>query len=162
MLTKLLDSQAPPQAETCRRDGCPSGLRASALIGLGFLLVLTLQPQPLHAQDTERVAVSLASQPSMDPCPDRGEVQGLDPQGDGFLAVRTGPSTEREQVDELHNGDVVMLCDYQNGWHRVVYPGEGQEAAACLRSSDQMPEPGSVTGPCRSGWVHGNWVRWLW
>jgi hypothetical protein len=92
------------------------------LIGLGFLLVLTLQPQPLHAQDTERVAVSLASQPSMDP----------------------------------------WLCDYQNGWHRVVYPGEGQEAAACLRSSDQMPEPGSVTGPCRSGWVHGNWVRWLW
>ena len=84
----------------------------------------------------------------------------MNPQGDGFLAVRTGPSTEREQVDELHNGDVVMLCDYQNGWHRVVYPGQGQEATECYSASERRPDP--FTGPCKSGWVHGNWVRWIW
>lgn len=162
MATKSLGSRARPRAGTRRRNGLPSRLTVSALVGLGLLLGLSLQPQPVDAQDTQRAEVALNVQSSMDPCPDRGEVQGLDPQGDGFLAVRTGPSTEREQVDELHNGDVVMLCDYQNGWHRVVYPGEGQEAAACLRRSRQLPEPGSVTGPCRSGWVHGNWVRWIW
>jgi hypothetical protein len=97
----------------------------------------------------------------MDPCPAWGEIEGLDPQGDGFLAVRTGPSTRYEQVDELHNRDVVILCDYQNGWHGVVYPGDGQDSEECKATSESMSKPQPYRGPCKSGWVHGNWVRWI-
>ena len=162
MPTKSPCSRAHPRAGTRRRNGNPSGIRVSALVGLGVLAVLSLQSEHAHAQNTDRVNVSYVAQPSLDACPDRGEIEGLDPQGDGFLAVRTGPNAEYEQIDELHNGDVVMLCDYRNGWHRVAYAGESQAAAECSTSSEQMADSKPYAGQCKSGWVHGNWVRWIW
>ena len=161
MSTEFLESQARPRATTARRKPHLGGVRAPALVGLGVLLMLSLQPQRAHAQGTDVVNVSRSSQASIAPCPSWGEIHGLDPQGDGFLAVRTGPGTNNEQVDELHEGDVVILCDYRNGWHRVVYPGEGQEARECSTNPEAMPNSEPYRGPCKSGWVHGNWVRWI-
>jgi hypothetical protein len=125
-------------------------------------MLLALPLQNAHAQQLDRVAVSDVGQPTTPACPDRGEIHGLDPEGDGFLAVRTGPGTDHEQVDALHNGDVVSLCDYRNGWHRVVYSARASDVAECSIKSDQMQARESMAEPCRSGWVHGNWVRWIW
>lgn len=42
--------------------------------------------------------------------PDTGcLVKGLDPNGDGFLAVRTGPGTGYPQISSLFNGDAAFL-----------------------------------------------------
>ena len=62
-------------------------------------------------------------------------VTGLDPNGDGFLAVRTGPGTQYRKIDELHNGADVRPCDSRGNWSGVYY--------------------GS---PRRKGWVHMNWL----
>ncbi|MGR3757269.1 MAG: SH3 domain-containing protein [Tranquillimonas sp.] len=62
-------------------------------------------------------------------------VTGLDPNGDGFLAVRTGPGTQYAKIDELHNGDRVRPCARHGNWWGVYY-GE----------------------PRQKGWVHGNWL----
>lgn len=63
-------------------------------------------------------------------------VAGLDPQGDGFLAVRSGPGTEYRKIDELHNGDIVSTCDARGPWIAIIY------------------------GPSkRKGWVHGRWLK---
>ncbi|MHA3977832.1 SH3 domain-containing protein [Halovulum sp. GXIMD14794] len=62
-------------------------------------------------------------------------VSGLDPNGDGFLSVRSGPGTEFRKMDELHNGDVVATCQKSGPWHGVLYDGRN-----------------------RRGWVHGNWL----
>ncbi len=62
-------------------------------------------------------------------------VAGLDPNGDGFLAVRTGPGTGYRKIDELHNGDMVRTCASNGPWVGVYY---GQ--------------------PRRKGWVHGKWL----
>lgn len=62
-------------------------------------------------------------------------VAGLNPNGDGFLAVRTGPGTNYRQIDQLHNGDMVRTCATNGPWIGVYY-GE----------------------PRRKGWVHGNWL----
>ena len=62
-------------------------------------------------------------------------VSGLNPKGDGFLAVRTGPGTGFRKIDELHNGDDVRTCAKSGKWIGVYY---GQ--------------------PRRKGWVHGNWL----
>lgn len=64
-------------------------------------------------------------------------VTGLDPQGDGFLAVRSGPGTGYRKIDELYNGDHVRPCDAQGKWHGIYYGT-----------------------PRRKGWVHGNWLRY--
>ncbi len=62
-------------------------------------------------------------------------VTGLDPNGDGFLSVRTGPGTQFRKIDELYNGSTVRTCAKQGKWWGVYY--------------------GS---PRRKGWVHGNWL----
>lgn len=62
-------------------------------------------------------------------------VAGLDPNGDGFLAVRTGPGTDYRMVAKLTNGAVVLTCARSGPWVGVLY------------------------GPERTkGWVHGRWL----
>lgn len=62
-------------------------------------------------------------------------VTGLDPNGDGFLAVRAGPGAQHRKIDEIHNGDIVLTCDSRGPWVAIVY------------------------GPSkRKGWVHGRWL----
>ncbi|MGB3408633.1 MAG: SH3 domain-containing protein [Jannaschia sp.] len=67
-------------------------------------------------------------------CTGVGTVMGLDPNGDGFLSVRTGPGTAFQKIGELRNGDRVTTIDGQDGWLGVEYGGG------------------------RLGWVHGNWI----
>ena len=67
-------------------------------------------------------------------CYATSQVAGLDPNGDGFLAVRTGPGSDYRMIDRLHNGDVVEHITSQGPWRGVRYGG-------------------------RKGWVHGNWLQ---
>ena len=71
-------------------------------------------------------------------------VAGLDPDGDGFLAVRTGPGTGYAMIGRLHDGDVVYACDARSPWVGILfaYPKRGEP-----------PRPG--------GWVHGRWLQHL-
>jgi len=48
-------------------------------------------------------------------------VTGLDPNGDGFLAVRSGPGTKYRKLDEIRNGDIVSTCDSRGSWVAIVY-----------------------------------------
>ncbi|HEY9038765.1 MAG TPA: SH3 domain-containing protein [Roseovarius sp.] len=63
------------------------------------------------------------------------EVMGLNPKGDGFLSVRSGPGANYRKIDELYNGDTVRPCASEGAWWGIYY---GQ--------------------PRRTGWVHGNWL----
>lgn len=76
-------------------------------------------------------------------------VVGLNPRGDGFLSVRSGPSTRYRKVGELYNGNYVEGCAYSNGWHGVVYG----------RGDCRTNRAGPYRGPCRSGWVSGRYVK---
>lgn len=62
-------------------------------------------------------------------------VTGLKPNGDGFLAVRSGPGSHYAQIDALHNGDVVRPCVKRGAWWGIYY---GK--------------------PRLKGWVHKNWL----
>ena len=63
-------------------------------------------------------------------------VTGLDPNGDGFLAVRSGPGTQYRKIDEIYNGDIVSTCDSRGPWVAIVF------------------------GPSkRKGWVHGRLLK---
>lgn len=63
-------------------------------------------------------------------------VSGLDPNGDGFLAVRSGPGTEYRKIDQAYNGDTVSTCDARGSWVAIVY------------------------GPSKKkGWVHSRWLK---
>ena len=90
-----------------------------------------------------------------DPC-GTGIVRGLDPRGDGFLAVKAGPGLRYKRIDKLHNGEEVYLCGYLGDWHAIVY---SKTAQYCNVSGGLAKVHYPYTGPCRSGWAHKRWIE---
>lgn len=62
-----------------------------------------------------------------------GLVYGLDPQGDGFLAIRKKPNST--QIGKLYNGDRVELLGRSGKWYKIRDSKSG-----------------------RIGWSHSNWI----
>ncbi len=85
------------------------------------------------------------------------EVRGLKSGGDGFLAIRSGPGTNYAKLGELHNGDRVTSFASKGDWVGIA------------TNSAIIDQPGvcANSGPARDltgrglGWVHGNWLRYL-
>jgi uncharacterized protein YraI len=91
---------------------------------------VNLQAQSLH------VEFSTYCPPSTEAaCFATSTVNGLNPNGDGFLAVRTGPGSNYPMIDKLYNGDVVTVHDLSGRWRGVSY-----------------------ANGTRVGWVHSNWL----
>ncbi|WP_420338322.1 SH3 domain-containing protein [Roseibium sp.] len=82
-----------------------------------------------------------------------GEVSGLKDGGDGFLAVRAGPDSKFEKLDELKNGDRVFLFDQHGDWYGILY---GISELDCGPLPEARPAARKGAKP---GWVHSNWVR---
>lgn len=102
------------------------------------------------------VPVMAGSEPDMDACPSTGSIVGLDPRGDGFLSVRSGPGGARyREIDRLYNGMHVYICDQQGPWLGVVY-SRNNSILCNVSSSWTRRQP--YTGPCNYGWIHSKFV----
>lgn len=111
------------------------------------LLVFTL---PLSfAQDLEVPFRPIQSDGQAADCP-ASFVAGLKADGDGFLAVRTGPGSEYSKIGELYNGDVVIICDTRGKWVGVFYGRVSVNNPSSLDGEWDMPF---------KGWIHSNWLR---
>ena len=119
---------------------------------LAVSLLLLLGAGALQAQEPD-VPVMVGGESEFPACGSTGKVTGLDPNGDNFLAVRSGPSSRYEQLDEIHTGDIVFLCDEQGPWLGIVYP-DG-ECGVLEVIEDREP----YGGDCKSGWVFGKYIR---
>ncbi len=100
------------------------------------------------------VPVMIGGEADLDACGGFGEVRGLNPYGDGFLAVRTGPGTKYSMIDRLYNGDQVHFCDYHGNWIGIVYGKPGQDCGV----GSILPRQQPYRGPCGSGCAHRNWL----
>ncbi|MGL1921445.1 MAG: SH3 domain-containing protein [Hyphomicrobiales bacterium] len=80
-----------------------------------------------------------------------GRVLRLDPNGDGFLAVRSGPDSKYKKLDELHNGDDIWVFDQKGKWLGILYGIENPNCRA-IEADRPVPYKG------KQGWVHQNWV----
>ncbi len=107
------------------------------------------------------VPVRVGIHEDLDACGSFAEVKGLNPQGDGFLAVRSGPGADYAMRDRLREGATFYVCgeSADGRWMSVVYPRKGQTQEQCEVSS---PKPGGAyRGPCAYGWVNARWVNIL-
>jgi hypothetical protein len=107
---------------------------------------------PLHAQPA--VPVMYGGEADFDACPTVGEVAGLDPQGDNFLALRAGPGGSYKMLKKLGPGTRLILCDARGGWLGVVVDN-GSGCGTTSPIAKRQP----YRGPCRSGWVFKRYVR---
>ena len=133
------------------------------LAGAAFVALVTA-PFAGTAQQSPEVPVMVGDNDVVDlPACGLGMVSGLNPQGDNFLAVRSGPGTSYAQIDSLNEGDVIFLCDANGRWVSIVYqPGYTLESAPsnCGATSPISPRQ-AYSGPCRSGWVYDGYVTFL-
>lgn len=84
-----------------------------------------------------------------------GHILGLE-RADGFLAVRSGPSARDRELDRLYNGDEVFTCQRNGRWIGIAYAPRG--SGIDCHAHRQWLFNAAYTGPCRSGWVHRDWV----
>ncbi|VTZ59422.1 integron [Sinorhizobium medicae] len=102
-----------------------------------------------------QVPVVIEADPDTDACGGNGVVEGLDPLGDGFLAVRSGPGPKHAEIDRLYNSEEVYFCTVMGKWFGVVYSNQRQHCNVTAPWISTQP----YTWPCKSGWVHQKWVR---
>ena len=102
--------------------------------------------------------VQIGHEAGHDACGGYGVVKGLNPNGDGFLAVRSGPGSRNAMIDKIHNGQKIWFCDQQGAWVGIVYSRNRQ--TDCQVSSP-VASRRPYSGPCRSGWVFRKYVRML-
>ena len=99
---------------------------------------------------SQYVPVLVGGEIDYDPC-GYGKVKGLKKDGDGFLTVRSTPSTKGAALDRLHNEDGVWMCDKEGKWIGIIY-GDN-----CGLSSP-IAKQKAYDGSCKSGWVYEKWV----
>lgn len=100
----------------------------------------------------------VGGEPDLDACGALGEVSGLDPAGDHFLSLRSGPGARYAELARLHTGQRLWLCEQRGAWLGVVF---GQDEGTDCRVSSPSPGRRPYRGPCRSGWVHERYVTLL-
>jgi hypothetical protein len=122
-----------------------------------FLAALALLVSPLSARGGDATPVLVGGESDLDACLSLGQVVGLDPAGDNFLAVRAGPGSKNAELDRLGPKRLVTVCDERGRWLSVVYAPEGSDTD-CGTGSPQA-ERTAYRGPCRSGWVHASHVE---
>jgi hypothetical protein len=114
-----------------------------------------IAPTQLRAGDKVPVMIP-ADEEIYDVCGAGATVTGLDPNGDGFLAVKAGPGLNFRRIDKLYNGHRVILCDSKGDWWGIVYTKKYKDDDACIPHGSRRSFP--YTGPCLSGWVHKRWL----
>ena len=93
----------------------------------------------------------------MDACGSLGEVRGVNPRGDNYLSVRTGPRAHLPERDRLRPGRQVFVCQTSRDgqWLGVVYSRNPRQQCN-VGSPVRGPRP--YSGPCRSGWVNSRYI----
>ena len=133
------------------------GPRVSRLTGILAGMALICLAAATAAQNRHVPVIAGQDGPDYDACGSQGVVRGLDPNGDGFLAVRAGPSSKYAMVDKVYNGTVLNVCD-QSGkggnWFGVVYSHDTRDCGV----GTPWPRAGAYNGPCLSGWVYRKFV----
>jgi hypothetical protein len=106
------------------------------------------------------VPVHFGDYPDLDACGSQGEVRGLNPNGDNFLAVREGPGADYAKIDEIHEGQWIILCEEaaDGAWFGIVYDPTG--TLDCGTGSP-IAERRDYDGPCPSGWVSSKFITML-
>lgn len=119
-------------------------------LNIAFLAAMMALPAvSVHAGELDVPVMERASD-GLDTC-SFGQVTGLKAGGDGFLAVRSGPSTRFRKIDEIYNGDKVWLFEQRGKWIGIVY---GISELGC----DPVDHDRIVPHRGKKGWVHENWI----
>jgi hypothetical protein len=120
-------------------------------------MLVPLATAALAADPARPVTIGHAG-PDLDACLSTGEVTGLNPAGDNFLAVRAAPRTNAPMLARLGPRHPVWICDEAaGGWTGIVYQPDPRAELDCGVGSP-VASVRPYRGPCRSGWVASRYI----
>jgi len=123
-------------------------------MALFVLFLLGILPGFIDAETGAKVPIVIGAYPDEDACGGLGEIRGIDKNGDGFVAVRSGPGTRYKIIDKIYsNGTRVHMCSSTGKWEGVVY-GKGD-----CGTGSPLPAPQAYKGRCKSGWIFHRYVH---
>eukprot|EP01037_Dinobryon_pediforme_P028167 gene28167-31330_t len=98
--------------------------------------------------------------PAFRACASVGQVVNLSPAGERYLAVRTAPFAEADEVVRLGDGAKMYLCSrsLDQRWQGVVVPPADAPTSDCGVTTS-LAGPRAYAGPCKSGWVLSGFYR---
>jgi hypothetical protein len=132
------------------------------MVALNVMLAAAIAAVPAMAAGQAKIDVPILLGGSMDEdaCAGGGVIVGLDPRGDGFLSVRSGPAGNYAEMDRLYNSNVVYICGYRGPWMAVIYPADRSPADGTnCGTGKPWPTRQAYTGPCKFGWVFSKYVK---
>jgi hypothetical protein len=130
------------------------------LMNVTFAIAFAAAPCVAVAQAKIDVPIVLGGSSDEDACSGGGVIVGLDPRGDGFLSVRSGPGGSSAEMDRVYNGNVVYICGYRGAWMAVIYPADHSPAdGSNCGVVRPWPTRQAYTGPCKYGWVFSKYVK---
>ena len=112
-----------------------------------------LAPVSITLATDHRVPVMVGGEVDFDACGGTGKVINLDPAGDNYLSVRSGPSSKFEEIDRLPNRSEMFLCDEKGSWYGIVYPIGDCGVMSPIENRQQY------NGVCKSGWVFKQYIE---
>jgi hypothetical protein len=118
-------------------------------------IALTMAALPATAA-SRSLPVMITANEDSDAC-GNGRVGGLNPRGDGFLAVKAEPGLAFDRIDRVGNGTEVYICGHYADWLAIVYSRTSRWTGCGVMQPWRKSRP--YTGPCLSGWVHLNWIE---
>ncbi len=130
-------------------------MRVLATIAMGIAGMFTLTALAQEIAKRPEVPIMIEASSDLDACNATGIATGLDPHGDGFLAVKSAPALQSLRIDKLYNGEQVYICNERDDWYGVVYSKDRRDCNV----STPWPQNLAYTGPCRSGWVYRRWIE---
>ena len=122
-----------------------------AVATLAFFFCATAQ-----AQQVKLDVPIVVGGTQLDACGSIAAVKGLDPAGDNFLSVRSGPGAAYREIDRLKAKEHVIICGEKGVWYAAIYPWSNKNDC---KVGTPWPKRAVYTGPCKSGWIHSKFVE---
>ena len=123
---------------------------ASITSRLALLFALVLPGMALAETTPLNVPILMHGSIGDDACSEKGHVVEVGSEPENFLAVLSGPGgAPFREIDRLHDGDMVVICDKLGPWLGVIY---GSAPLGC-QTTILVPVEQTYTGPCGHGWV---------
>ena len=130
-------------------------------VGIGMLLlcvgmdhVAAVKAAPLDQP------LMIGGSPDTPACGGGAIVVGLDPRGDNFLSVRSGPGGKAfGERDRITSGMRVKICDMIGPWYGIVYSPSGMSDQCGV--SRPWPTRTPYDGPCRQGWAYSRYLTYV-
>ena len=123
----------------------------------GFVLPVASARATQPAQDVP-VMIHASVSDSDYACGTSAEVANLDPAGDNFLSVQSGPGGKPyRELDRLQPKKEVWICDEKGPWLGVVYANSHEDCG----NGQLVKKTHAYAGPCKSGWIYRRYTRVL-